>query len=94
MSHLFEGSCVVLPERSPDSAELIEKGYIALPMPDYGMQMWTQPKAIATLMDRLPDVVHEVSKRVIDLERARTSTWRKNWKGANVTSLGIRIKTR
>ncbi len=87
---IFEGACTVLPESSRDQIELRSKGHINLPMPSYGMELWVKPDAIDAATGSIVDIVMEVSERVVPLEQARSATWRKDWKGVDVTQLGIR----
>ncbi len=88
----FEGSCTILPEGSRDQIELRKRGHIALPMPEYGMQMWIRPDAIRAAEGSMVAIVMEVSARIVPFEQARSATWRKDWKGVTVTKLGVRSR--
>ena len=89
---IFEGRCIVLPERSRDQIALRERGYISLPMPSFGMEMWVKPDAIEATRGTVVDIVMDVSERVVRVEQRRSATWRKDWKGVDVTPQEVRSK--
>ncbi len=88
----FKGRYMVLPDGSPEAAELTKRGLIEFPLPNYGMRMYICPQDLEAIRDRVA-LAFEISGRVISagetlLGRMR---WRDRFEAAEIMETGERV---